>query len=173
MLRKEHRLLLARRLLGADLGVEGDGVRAAVVLLAAGGAVALGVTSLAVELLAAITRVEDVVLAGEGVAVLSVELVVDVVGVGGVAKEERLVESSGVGNLDGRARGAEVLRESLARLEGGQGARSAAVEGNGLDIDGSVTVVDDDSLVGSGSRAEDGGGGGEGRELHGDGWFWC
>jgi len=159
-------------LLGADLGVKGDGVGAAVVLGAAGGAVAVGVTSLAVELLATITRVEDVALVGEGVAELGVELVVDVVGVGGVAEEERLGESAGVGNLDSRAGGAEVLRESLAGLEGGQGAGSTAVEGNGLDVDGGVAVVDDNGLVGGKSRAGEGRESGDGGELHFDGLFW-
>lgn len=112
-------------------------------------------------------------LVGEGVAVLGVELIVDVVGVRGVAEEERLGKSSGVGDLDSRARGAEVLRESLARLEGGQGAWRATVEGERLDVDGVGTVVDDNSLVGSGSSAEDGSKSSEGGELHGDGWFWC
>jgi hypothetical protein len=166
-------IALASHLFGADLGVKSDGVGASVVLGAAGSAVALGVASLAVELLAAITRVQDVVLGGKGVAVLSVKLVVDVVGVRGVAKEERLVESAGVGNLDGRARSAEILGESLTRLESGQGTGSTAVEGDGLDVDGGVTLVDDDGLVGGRSSAEEGSSSGDGGELHGDNWFWC
>lgn len=65
----------ATNLLGADLGVQVDGARAAVDLLHAGGAVALGIVGLAVELLATLTRAQDVVLVSKGVAVLSAELV--------------------------------------------------------------------------------------------------
>lgn len=111
-------------------------------------------------------------LVGEGVAELGVELVVDVVGVGGVAEEERLGQSAGVGNLDGGAGGAEVLGESLAGLEGGQGAGSTAVEGDGLDVDVGGTVVDDDGLVGGDSRAGEGSESGDSGELHFDGLVW-
>lgn len=65
----------AANLLGADLGVQVDGAGAAVDLLHAGGAVALGIVGLAVELLATLTRAQDVVLISEGVAELSAELV--------------------------------------------------------------------------------------------------
>ena len=161
----------ATNLLGADLGVQVDGARAAVDLLHAGGAVALGIVGLAVELLATLTRAQDVVLVSKGVAVLSAELVVNVVGLrlGRVAEEERLGESSGGGNLDGRTRGTEILRESLAGLDSGQGTGSTAAVGERLDVDGVGAVVDDIGLVGSSSRAEDGGEGGESSELHDDG----
>lgn len=65
----------ATNLLGADLGVQVDGAGAAVDLLHAGGAVALGIVGLAVELLATLTRAQDVVLVSEGVAELSAQLV--------------------------------------------------------------------------------------------------
>lgn len=65
---------------------------------------------------------------------------------------------------------AEVLRESLSGLDGGQGAGSTTVVGVRLDIDVGRAVVDDNGLVGSSSAAEEGSEGGEDGELHGDGF---
>lgn len=61
--------------LGADGGVQVDGLRAAVDDLLGGGAVAGGVVGGAVEDLAAVAGGEDVVLVGEGVAPLTAESV--------------------------------------------------------------------------------------------------
>ncbi|KAI6760399.1 hypothetical protein HG530_009259 [Fusarium avenaceum] len=164
----------AGSLLGADLGVQVDGAGAAVNPLHAGGAVALGIAGLAVELLTTLTGAQDVVLVGEGVAELGAELVcgkkltVDVVGLGlgGVAEEQRLGKSLGGGDLDGRSGSADVLRESLSGLDSGQGAGSTSAVGEGLDVDGAGAVVDDNGLVGGGSSAEDGSESSEGAELH-------
>lgn len=95
-------------------------------------------------------------------------LTVDVVGLGlsGVAEEQRLGKSLGGGDLDGRSSSADVLRESLSGLDSGQGAGGTSAVGEGLDVDGAGTVVDDNGLVGGGSSAEDGSESSEGAELH-------
>jgi hypothetical protein len=92
-------------------------------------------------------------------------LTVGVVGVlgEGVAEEQGLVESLGLGDIDGRSRGAEVLREGLSGLDGGESAGAAAV-GVGLDVDGSAAAVDDNSLLSRGKAQE--GGDGEDGDLH-------
>lgn len=64
----------ARLLLGADLSIHSDRARATVDLLHAGSAVALCVVRSAVELLAAGTGAQDVVLVRKGVAKLTKKL---------------------------------------------------------------------------------------------------
>jgi hypothetical protein len=158
-------------LLLADGGGQGDGLGAAKDLLVGGSAVAGVVLGGAAELLAAVAGAQGVLGVGKGVAKLGAELVVGVVGVAGeaVAEEQGLVKSLGLGDLDSRARGAELLGEGLARLDGGEGASAAAV-GEGLDVDGDGAVVLDDGVLGGG-EAEHGGGGNNG-DLHDDGWWW-
>jgi hypothetical protein len=101
-----------------------------------------------------------------------------------VAKEQRLVESLGLGKLDSlhaaisvcrrrlgtpcggtyRSRGAEILRERLAGLHGGERTRPASVVRDGVHVDGRVAVVDNDGLLGR-AQAENGGDGEDGN-LH-------
>lgn len=78
----------------------------------------------------------------------------------GVAEEERLVKSLGLGDLDGRAGGPEVLLEGLAGLDGSERTGLATAVGVGLDVDGGVALVGDDGLLG-GSDSEEGSDGDE------------
>ena len=107
-----------------------------------------------------------------------IRLTVGIVGVVGerVAKEQRLVEGLGLGDLDGlsklsapdsrawvifwtyRARGTQVLPERLSGLHGGERTGLATVIGEGLDVNVGVAVVDNDGLLGGGQAHEGGGG---------------
>jgi hypothetical protein len=168
-LRPNHYTCYTTAKLVGLFGAQGEsqihGLRAAVDLLGAGSAVASSIVGSAVEDFAASTRAQSVLVTSKGVAPLGAELVVGVVGVlgEGVAEEEGLVESLGLGDLDGRSRGAEVLRERLSGLDGGKSAGAAAV-GVGLDVDSGAAAVDDNSLLSRGKAQE--GGNGEDGDLH-------
>lgn len=64
-------MVIHARLSGAELGKQRNRLRASADLLHGSAAVAVLVVGLAVELFAAVAGVEDVVLVGEGIAVLA------------------------------------------------------------------------------------------------------
>ena len=65
-----------------------------------------------------------------------------------------------------RARISHILSKLLARLESNQRSWGTSVVRPRLDVDGGRAIVDDNSLVGSGSATDHGGESGEDAELH-------
>ena len=72
-----------------------------------------------------------------------------------------------------RAGLAEVLREGLAGLDSSQGACSASVVGEGLNVDRDVALVVNNGLLGGSTSGGNGSASEDGRQLHlcGLGWF--
>ncbi|TLS25589.1 hypothetical protein PpBr36_07309 [Pyricularia pennisetigena] len=86
-----------------------------------------------------------------------------------VADEQRAGQGPGLGDLDGRARLAEVLGEGLAGPDGGERAGGRAVVGERLDVDGLLALVAHDGLLGR-DASDEGDGRDGGGELHFGGW---